>query len=78
MRDNVQLSMGHTSLNAKIDHFFTSRGFGYNPGRLRRARLREIIALEAASDADLAAMGLRRDDILPYVFRDLFVGPSNS
>ena len=71
MRDNVQLSMGHTSLNAKIDYFFASRGLGFNPGSLKRARLRQIILLEAASDDDLAEIGLRREDILPHVFKDL-------
>lgn len=71
MRDNVQMTMGHTSLNAKIDNFFASRGFGFNPGTMKRARLRQIIQLEAASDADLAALGVAREDILAHVFRDL-------
>ena len=31
-----------------------------------------IEALEAKSDAELSAMGLRRDDIPYYVFRDLY------
>lgn len=31
-----------------------------------------IEALEAKSDAELAAMGLRRADIARHVFRDLF------
>ena len=33
-------------------------------------RMRQIAALQAKSDAELAAMGLRRDDIVHYVFRD--------
>jgi hypothetical protein len=37
----------------------------------RRARVDRIAALEAKSDAELAAMGLRRDDIVRYVFRDV-------
>ena len=36
------------------------------------ARRAEIEALEAKSDAELAAMGLRRQDIMRHVFRDLF------
>ncbi|MBV7396835.1 hypothetical protein [Mameliella sediminis] len=70
-RDNVQIGMGHRSLNARIDVFLTEVGFGMNPGQLRRARLRQIIALESASDAELARLGIGRDDILPFVFRDL-------
>jgi len=31
-----------------------------------------IEALEAKSDTELAAMGLRRQDIVRHVFRDLF------
>ncbi|MCT4555647.1 MAG: hypothetical protein N4A53_13240 [Pelagimonas sp.] len=70
-RENIQIGMGHTSLGGKIDQYFVAIGLGFNPGRLRRARLRKIIELEAASDAQLAAMGLERDDILPHVFRDI-------
>ena len=70
-RDNVQIGMGHRSLNTRIDVFFTELGFGVNPGRLRRARLSQIIALECASDAELARLGIDRDKILPFVFRDL-------
>ena len=70
-RDNIQIGMGHTSLGAKIDQYFAAIGLGFNPARMRRARLRQIIALEASSDAQLAAMGLKRDEILPHVFRDL-------
>ncbi|MDF1619995.1 hypothetical protein [Pseudothioclava nitratireducens] len=38
----------------------------------RRARLDELDALRAKSDAELAAMGLRRDSIAQHVFRDRF------
>ena len=71
MRDNVQIRMGHTPLMRKIDCFFASRGLGVNPYTLRRARLARIIALEASSDAELAEIGLERDEILPHVFGDL-------
>ncbi|AUC54825.1 MAG: hypothetical protein ACU0CC_12440 [Sagittula sp.] len=71
-RDNVQVRIGHVSLYSKIDWFLAERGLGFNPGTLRRARLREIIQLETLSDSDLERIGLTRDDILPHVFRDLF------
>lgn len=71
MRDNVTIGMGHTALHSRMDWFFASRGMGVNSWMLRRARLNEVIALEMASDAELAEMGLGRDDILQHVFGDL-------
>lgn len=38
-----------------------------NTGRMRR-----LERLRAMSDAELAKMGLRRDDIVRHVFRDLY------
>jgi len=38
----------------------------------RQSRRDQIIALEAKSDEQLAAMGLSRADITRYVFRDLY------
>ncbi|MDJ0821295.1 MAG: hypothetical protein QNJ09_05705 [Paracoccaceae bacterium] len=69
--DNVQIAMSQSSLRGKIDQYFANVGLGVNPAGLRRARLHEIVVLEALSDAELARMGLSRDDILPFVFRDL-------
>lgn len=37
-----------------------------------RSRRDEIEALEAKTDAELARLGLRRDQIASHVFRDLF------
>ncbi|SMX43813.1 hypothetical protein MAA8898_02910 [Maliponia aquimaris] len=70
-RDNVTIGMGHTSLKGKIDLYLTEVGFGMNPAALKRARLGQIIALESATDAELASIGIARDQILPFVFRDL-------
>lgn len=70
-RHNVQIAMGQGSLATKIDYYLSSIGFGFNPGQMRRARLREIIVLETATDDQLRDMGLDRKDILPHVFRDL-------
>jgi uncharacterized protein YjiS (DUF1127 family) len=38
----------------------------------KRARTGQIQALEAMSDADLSKLGIRRDQIIQYVFRDLY------
>ena len=49
-----------------------SRSFAaYVEAKSRRAA---YVALESRSDAELAAMGLRRDQIARYVFRDLIHG----
>ena len=37
------------------------------------ARTRQIEALQRKSDAELAAMGLQRHDIVRHVFRDRFM-----
>lgn len=37
-----------------------------------RSRRDQIVALEARSDAELAEMGLKREDIAHHVFRDLY------
>lgn len=69
--DNVTIGLGRVPLRTKIDTYFTNIGFGLNPDGLRRARMAQIISLEMKSDAQLARMGLTRDDILPHVFGDL-------
>ena len=73
-QNNVQITLSSRSLLARIDLYFASLGLGFNPSRLRRTRLRDIAGLDAKSDEDLAAMGLRREDICGYVFRDLLTG----
>ncbi len=72
--DNVTIAMGHAPLGSRIDRYFAGIGLGVNPYGLRRARMARIIDLEMKSDAQLARMGLSRDDILPHVFGDLLTG----
>lgn len=36
------------------------------------SRIREVERLQAMSDEALASKGIRRDDIVRYVFRDLY------
>ena len=38
----------------------------------RRSRTDRIQALEALSDKELSALGIRRDQIVQYVFRELY------
>lgn len=59
-------------LMARIDAFFATLGQGMNAYMHRKSRMDEINALNAKSDADLAALGITRDGIPAYVFRDMF------
>lgn len=59
-------------LRARVDAFFASIGQGINAYAEYRSRADQVQVLNAKSDAELAKMGLTRDDIPRYVFRDLF------
>lgn len=45
---------------------------GFDAQTRHRSRRDKIEALEAKTDAELARMGIRRDEIAYHVFRDLF------
>ncbi len=59
-------------LMARIDAFFASMGQGINAYMHRKSRMDQIEALNALTDAELAKIGITRDDIPRYVFRDMF------
>ncbi|MDD9706924.1 MAG: hypothetical protein QUV10_03495 [Paracoccaceae bacterium] len=59
-------------LMARVDAFFATLGQGMNAYMHRKSRMDEIEALHAKSDAELAEIGITRDDIPRYVFRDTF------
>jgi uncharacterized protein YjiS (DUF1127 family) len=59
-------------LMARLDAFFAALGQGMNAYMHRKSRMDEIEALNARTDAELAALGITRDDIPRYVFRDTF------
>jgi len=59
-------------LMARVDAFFATLGQGMNAYMHRKSRMDEIESLNAKSDADLAALGITRDGIPRYVFRDTF------
>lgn len=64
---NITLSQGFNwaALRARF-------GRAFDAYVARRSRTDRIQALEAMSDAELAALGLRRDQIVQYVFRDIY------
>lgn len=56
-------------IDAQIDQFLASVGFGFNPGEMRRVMRPDALRLNAKSDAELACLGIRRDEIPAYVLR---------
>ena len=59
-------------LMARVDAFFATLGQGMNAYMHRKSRMDEIEALNAKTDSELADIGITRDDIPRYVFRDTF------
>ncbi|KZY35745.1 MAG: hypothetical protein RIA08_00155 [Roseovarius sp.] len=55
-----------------LSRFFASFMRGLEAHHRVASRRQAIEKLEAKSDEELAKMGLKRDDIPYYVFRDLF------
>ncbi len=68
----VHLQFVRPGLRDRIDLYFASKGQGFNSAAYVRSRLASILHLDAMSDAELAACGLTRDGILPFVFEDCF------
>jgi len=56
-------------VDAQIDAFLIEMGFGFNPGEMRRRMRREVLRLNARSDAQLALFGLTRREIPAHVFQ---------
>jgi hypothetical protein len=58
-------------IGAAIAAFFTNMIENSSMARAAEVRGAQIDALNAKTDTELAVMGLRRDEIPAYVFRDL-------
>ncbi|SPJ25482.1 hypothetical protein [Palleronia abyssalis] len=67
----------HSDLHATRPGLFTRTRAALARGFARwievNSRADRVAALQAKSDAELAALGLRRDDIVQYVFRDRMI-----
>ncbi len=70
MAHTVTYPAGH-GLRDRLERVLRAIGRGLTAVRDAQARSAEIERLQAMSDAQLAAMGLTRDRIGHYVFRDL-------
>lgn len=63
--------IGSDRIKSALDTFFSGIGQGFNAYLVSKSRINEIERLEAMSDSRLAEMGLKREDIPRYVFRDM-------
>ena len=59
-------------LTAKLKSFGAAVAHGYTAYVNSRSRIDQIHAMNRKSDAELAKLGITRDQIPAYVFRDLF------
>lgn len=59
-------------LAGRNEGFWAGIATGLNNYMNRKSRVDQVQKLEAKTDEELAAMGLKRDDITRYVFRDMF------
>ncbi|SDW95498.1 hypothetical protein [Litoreibacter albidus] len=61
-----------TSLFARIGDFFMAMFNSIDLAASANARIAQMEKLNAKSDEELSAMGMRREDIARYVFRDIY------
>ncbi|MFG6562771.1 hypothetical protein ACGYLI_01005 [Sulfitobacter sp. 1A13421] len=57
---------------AGLRGFFAGIGHGIMMGSTAQRRFEQVQSLQAKSDEDLSAMGIKRDDIVHHVFKDLY------
>ena len=69
---NATTHFADTGFGSALTHFFHSMGAAMTSYMERRSRADQIAALNAKSDAELAELGITRDAIPAYVFRDMF------
>lgn len=69
---NVTTHIADAGIRGGFYNFFQAFGRGVTAYMERRSRADQVAALNAKSDAELAKLGITRDGIPAYVFRDLF------
>lgn len=69
---NATTHIADAGIRAGIAHFFQAIGAGMTAYMERRSRADQIAKLNALSDEKLAELGISRDGIPAYVFRDMF------
>lgn len=69
---NTTTHIADTGFRSGVAHFFETLGTAMASYMERRSRADQIARLNALSDAQLSKMGITRDGIPAYVFRDMF------
>lgn len=69
---NTTTHIADTGFRGALSGFFQAFGAAMTSYMESRSRADQIAALNAKSDEDLAKLGITRDGIPAYVFRDLF------
>jgi uncharacterized protein YjiS (DUF1127 family) len=69
---NTTTHIADTGIRSGFAHFFAALGTAMTSYMERRSRADQIARLNALSDAQLAKLGITRDGIPAYVFRDMF------
>lgn len=70
MASTNYISTPSAGLNATIAAFFSQLGDVMTVAMESNPRLRRVHALQALNDDELAARGLKREDIVRHVFHD--------
>lgn len=71
MTSSSPLAGGLHAFRATIRNFFDGIGRGFSASLEASSRMAELERLNAMSDAELAEIGIRREDIARVVFRDV-------
>ena len=69
---SISSNIPAAGFSAKVSALFASISSGMIAYMERRARSEQLAALQAKSDDELANLGITREQIPAYVFRDLF------
>ncbi|APE43014.1 hypothetical protein BOO69_05950 [Sulfitobacter alexandrii] len=60
------------AVRARVGAFFNTLGKAMVANSAGQRRVNQVLALQAKSDDELAAMKLKRDNIVYHVFKDLY------
>lgn len=69
--ERLDAGFGH-KIAGSVQAFFASFFAALSVNRDHEARFRQVQKLQSLSDADLDKLGLKRDEIVRHVFRELY------